>query len=79
MKGKDEAVLLYELMPFDDTNLNIKKNYDEALELYKNSKFEEAIVIFERLVHKYDDSVSKYFLPLVKEKHPWGVHKMTTK
>ncbi|WP_345980364.1 adenylate/guanylate cyclase domain-containing protein [Sulfurimonas sp. HSL3-2] len=79
VKGKDEAVLLYQLMPFDDTNLNIKKNYDEALELYKNSKFEEAIVIFERLVNEYDDSVSKYFLPLVKEKHPWGVHKMTTK
>ncbi|MBU1884946.1 adenylate/guanylate cyclase domain-containing protein, partial [bacterium] len=32
VKGKDEAVLLYELMSYNDTNINIKKNYDEALE-----------------------------------------------
>ncbi|WP_345993423.1 adenylate/guanylate cyclase domain-containing protein [Sulfurimonas sp. HSL-1716] len=79
VKGKDEAVLLYELMSNSDRNVNIKKDYDRALDLYKNSKFEEAIVIFENLIGEYDDSVSKYFLPLVRERHPWGVHKMTTK
>ncbi len=79
VKGKDEAVLLYELMRYNDTNINIKKNYDNALELYKNSKFEEAIVVFEDLIKEYDDTVSKYFLPLVKEQHPWGVHKMMSK
>ena len=79
VKGKDEAVELYELMEENEQNIDIIKHYDEALELYKNSKFEEAIVIFEKLVNEYDDHVSKYFLPLTKEKRPWGVHVMTTK
>ena len=79
VKGKDEAVLLYELMKKSETNQQIKKLYDKAMEFYKNSKFEKATEIFEVLVQDYNDSVSAYFLPLVKEKHPWGVHKMMTK
>jgi adenylate cyclase len=79
VKGKDEAVLLYELMKNSEKNQQIKKLYDEAMELYKNLEFEKATVIFEVLVQEYNDSVSAYFLPLIKEKHPWGVHKMTTK
>ncbi|MBU1990713.1 adenylate/guanylate cyclase domain-containing protein [bacterium] len=79
VKGKDEAVLLYELMPSSERSKEIKKLYDEALEVYISGEFEKAETLFEHLVEKYKDSVSLYFLPLVKEKHPWGVHKMTTK
>ena len=79
VKGKDKAVLLYELMSNSDMSKKVKVVYDEALQTYKNGNFEEAEELFSSLVKEYDDNPSKYFLPLVEEKHPWGVHKMTTK
>ena len=79
VKGKDCAVLLYELMPISDKAKEIKQLYDEALKCYKDNDYDKAKVLFETLVQNYDDSVSKYFLPLVEKQHPWGVHKMTTK
>lgn len=79
VKGKDEAVLLYELMPDTEISKDIKEKYDAALNVYEALDFDNAQKLFEILVEKYSDSVSAYFLPLVKEKHPWGVHKMNTK
>lgn len=79
VKGKDEAVILYELMQDNEANKRIKESYDKALSFYKDAKFEEAVSIFEYLVEEYNDSVSAYFLPFVQGKHPWGVHKMMTK
>ena len=79
VKGKDEAVLLYELMPNDDESRKLKSLYDEALEIYKEGDFDKAEKLFNNLINDYDDKPSKYFLPLIKDKHPWGVHKMTTK
>jgi len=79
VKGKDEAVLLYRLMPKSEKSLNIKELYDEALELYIGGDFKNAKDIFMKLIKEYDDSVSKYFLTHIEENHPWGVHKMKTK
>ncbi|MBU1658589.1 adenylate/guanylate cyclase domain-containing protein [bacterium] len=79
VKGKEKAVLLYELMPNTDKAKELKKSYDEALERYIKGDFESAEQLFSSVIEKYDDNPSKYFLPLVKERHPWGVHKMTTK
>ncbi|EDZ61870.1 adenylate cyclase [Sulfurimonas gotlandica GD1] len=79
VKGKDEAVLLHELMPDSDKSREIKKLYDEALRIYKSGDFKKAEVLFDRLVKDYDDHPSKYFLPHIKDEQPWGVHKMTTK
>jgi len=79
VKGKDEAVVLYELMPTSDESLKIKSLYEKALEVYKSNDFEKAEELFTNLIEQYDDNPSKYYLPLVKDKHPWGVHKMTTK
>ena len=79
VKGKDKAVLLFELMPTSEESKNIKTLYDEALQNYKDAKFEIADKLFTDLIDKYDDNPSKYFLELVKDKHPWGVHRMTTK
>ncbi|MCK9492494.1 MAG: adenylate/guanylate cyclase domain-containing protein [Sulfurimonas sp.] len=79
VKGKDEAVLLYELMPNNQRSKEIKELYDEALEIYKRGDFKQAEVLFSVLVKEYDDAPSKYFLPLIKESRAWGVHKMTTK
>lgn len=79
VKGKDEAVLLYELMPDTDKAKKIKKLYDKALSIYKSGDFKEAEVLFSALVEEYDDNPSKYFLEHIKDGQPWGVHKMTTK
>jgi len=79
VKGKEEAVLLYELMKDTQISYNLKKEYDEALSFYKNNNLIEAKTLFIKLVENYDDSVSKYFLKDIKNQHPWGVHKMITK
>ncbi|MFT7003244.1 MAG: adenylate cyclase [Sulfurimonas sp.] len=79
VKGKDEAVLLYQLMPNTDESKEIKKLYDKALTIYKSANFKEAKLLFDYIVEKYDDNPSKYFLPYIKNEQPWGVHKMTTK
>jgi len=79
VKGKDEAVLLYQLMPNSEKSEKIKAVYDKALSFYKKDKLKEAEELFEKLVKEYGDNPSKYFLSSVKDKHPWGVHKMTTK
>ena len=79
VKGKDEAVLLYELMPQDELSNNLKEKYDKALELYKEQNLKEAQQIFIQLVEDYDDGPSKYFLKNIEVDLQWGVHKMTTK
>ena len=79
VKGKDKAVLLYELMANNTRLNNLKKGYDKALYIYKNGDLSKAKILFSSLVEKYDDSVSKYFLKDIENGHRWGVHKMTTK
>jgi adenylate cyclase len=79
VKGKDEAVLLFELMADTNENREIVSLYESALERYIENDFEKAKKLFEALVDNYHDNLSRYFLPLVEEEHPWGVHKMITK
>jgi adenylate cyclase len=79
VKGKDESVLLYQLMPNADEYKEIKKLYDKALTVYKSADFKEAELLFVYIVEKYDDNPSKYFLQHIKNEQPWGIHKMTTK
>jgi adenylate cyclase len=79
VKGKDEAVLLYQLMPQCEESLNIKELYDEALEVYIAGDLTKSKELFSELIQSYDDNPSKYFLSHIEENHPWGVNKMTTK
>ena len=79
VKGKDKAVVLFELMGSTDLNKKLKSKYDEALSVYKENNFTKAEELLSKLVEEFDDSVAEYFLEQVKNKHPWGVHKMTTK
>jgi adenylate cyclase len=79
VKGKDEAVLLYQLMPQCEESLKIKELYDKALKFYIDGDFIKSKELFGELIKKYDDNPSKYFLSNIEKKHPWGVHKMTTK
>jgi adenylate cyclase len=77
VKGKDEAVVLYELMR--DNAKEMKKLYDEALEFYKNNDLHNSKMIFSKLVQDYDDNVSKYFLNRIDQGHEWAINKMETK
>jgi adenylate cyclase len=79
VKGKDEAVLLYQLMPQCEESLKVKELYDKALKFYIDGDFTKSKELFGELIKKYDDNPSKYFLSNIEKKHPWGVHKMTTK
>jgi len=79
VKGKDEAVVLYELMLDTDKSKLIKKEYDIALQAYKDGEFEKAKAGFSSLAQEYDDSPSKYFLKYIKDTRPWGVNTMQTK
>ena len=79
VKGKDEAVLLYQLLPSTPENLTLVKLYNETLDIYREDRLQEAQKRFEELVKTYNDTVSAYFVNNIQEGRSWGVHKMTTK
>ncbi len=79
VKGKDEAVLLYQLMPHGKRSCDIKELYDEALQVYIDGDLSKAQELFSRILKDYDDSPSKYFLSHIEDGHTWGVNRMTTK
>ncbi len=79
VKGKEKAVLLYQLMQDTPTNRMIKQQYQIALEKYKENDLSQAKALFATIVKEYDDSVSKYFIQQIQNDHHWGVVKMKTK
>jgi adenylate cyclase len=79
VKGKDEAVILYELMPNTGKSKEIKEKYEEALEMYKGGDLQKSKIIFSKLVEDYDDNPSKFFLKYIEENRLWAVNKMNTK
>ncbi len=79
VKGKDEAVILFELMPDSDVSLEIKRRYEDALDIYKGLDLEKAKALFAQIVNDFDDGASKYMLSKIQKNEHWGVHKMTTK
>jgi adenylate cyclase len=79
VKGKDEAVILYELMADTEVSKTIKEEYDKALQIYKDGNLQDSKIIFSTLVDKYDDSPSKHFLKYINENRLWAINKMQTK
>ncbi len=79
VKGKEKAVLLYQLMPSNARSKEIKVEYDKALELYIQGDAKAAQEIFGSLVKRYNDSLSQYFFNNIQEDQAWDVHTMTTK
>ena len=79
VKGKDEAVVLYELMSDTELSQTIKKGYDKALQLYKDGDLQDSKILFSTLVDKYDDGPSKHFLKYINENRLWAINKMETK
>jgi len=64
VKGKEEEVLLYELLKDTPANREKVKAYNVARHLYYEGKFEDARKGFESLP---DDSVSKYFVQKIQD------------
>lgn len=64
VKGKEEEVLLYELLKDTQSNREKVKAYNAARELYYNGDMQEALKGFESLG---DDSVSRYFVKRIKD------------
>jgi len=79
VKGKNEAVILYELMPNTEESKKIKQIYDEALTLYKEGDLQKAKILFSKLVKDYDDKVSQYFINYIDKNRLWAVNKMNKK
>jgi adenylate cyclase len=59
VKGKDKPVTIYELLPNMDETL--KKKFEDALKLYKQQQFKDALNIFESLVVEFKDNPSSIF------------------
>ena len=59
VKGKEEEVMLYELLKDIPANRELCQKYDVAMRLYQDGRIDEAIQVLEGLK---DDSVSVYFI-----------------
>jgi adenylate cyclase len=79
VKGKVEAVMLYELLENNEQNKEKVNLYNQALSLYKDKKFKEAKKVFEEVVKKYNDTVSTHFIKDIQNKKNWGIKKMDSK
>lgn len=64
VKGKEEEVLLYELMKDTESNRYLSKEYNKARELFYKGEYVEALKIFQDLK---DDSLSAYFIQKISD------------
>lgn len=64
VKGKEKAVVIYELMSMNERNKAIKALYEEALEHYDNKRFAESKKLFMTCHSKYGDETANAFLLL---------------
>ena len=64
VKGKEEKVMIYELMKDTVANRGLVVLYNEARELYEKNRYDEALKRFEALAN---DPVSEYFIQRIKD------------
>jgi len=86
VKGKDEAVVLYELMLNNERNVEIKNKFAEVLKLFEAQSFEASSKGFKEISDSYDDAVSELFyeksldnMQKLKNHEEVGVVAFTTK
>lgn len=48
VKGKSKPIKIFQPLMNSEENIELKKNYEHAFELYQNGKFEEAVKFFEK-------------------------------
>ncbi|MEZ4808940.1 MAG: ATP-binding protein [Allomuricauda sp.] len=79
VKGKQKAIEIYECIDGDSVEsislkLETKKHYDEGIDLFFNSQFNEASTAFEWVLYKNPgDSVAKYFNEKAKKYAVLGI------
>lgn len=79
VKGKEQPVLLYELLEKRQETQDQVKLYNRALTSYINNDIQNAKQFFKQLVNSYYDAPSKYFIKQIEEGEKWGPKKMLTK
>jgi class 3 adenylate cyclase len=91
VKGKDKPVRVYELMGLagqvDERTATLARRSDAALDLYRQTKFEESLQAFQGIIAEFgEDGPSRLYIGRCREylKSPppldWdGVYRMTTK
>lgn len=62
VKGKEKAVVIYELMQPNERNRTIKELYEKALDHYDNKEYAESKELFTTCYSKYDDETANAFL-----------------
>ena len=60
VKGKSEAIKIYQVLDFGDSNQF--EEYYQALNLYRNSEFNEAKKLFEKLFIQTDDKLYQVYI-----------------
>jgi adenylate cyclase len=82
VKGKNEAITIYEVIDFGKKEFS---EYNKALKLYRKAKFKEAKEIFEKLYKQKQDYIYMLYINRCEEyiKNPpknfTGVYRFTTK
>lgn len=61
VKGKKEAVRIYEVMVKDSPFIPAIEDYERALGLYRERRFKEALDIFRELANRFNDRASMLF------------------
>jgi class 3 adenylate cyclase len=91
VKGKERPVRVYELMDLKEDNderiVELAERFNQTLDIYRQTKFEEAMALFLKIIDDYDgDGPSKLYVGRCREyiRNPppldWdGVYRMKTK
>ncbi|MCA9308633.1 CHASE2 domain-containing protein, partial [candidate division WWE3 bacterium] len=67
VKGKSQAVWIYDLLPDTLKNHQLKEEYEHALDIYREGNFKKALPIFEKLVETYNDHAAKSMVQRLKD------------
>ncbi|EDP74759.1 adenylate cyclase [Hydrogenivirga sp. 128-5-R1-1] len=67
VKGRREAVRIYELMEDTEENREKKKSFERALEEYFAGNFESAMLLFEEVSIRFGDEASAVFMKRCRE------------
>ncbi len=68
VKGKQQAVQIYELMEDNEDNRRIKTDFESALAAYEAGLFDEAEAGFRRCVDEYSDATAEVFAERCRQK-----------
>ncbi len=66
VKGKHIPIKIYELLKNTKTNEDLKKNFEDALQLYFQKEFKSSLEKFESIKIKFNDKTSEVFIERCK-------------